>query len=221
MTTADREVITLPIEGMTCASCVGHVVRALEDVQGVETVTVNLGTEKASVAAEVDRLDELVRAVEESGYSVGTEKVTLGIGGMTCASCVGHVERALEGVPGAVSASVNLATENAVVEFVPGVAGVSDMRQAVGDAGYTVVSLIADEREAVASADIARLRRSFVISLAAAGAIMALMAGPGVDDLLPFRLDFLLLALATPFSSGPQGRFTWAPGAPSATAPPT
>ena len=110
MTTETRDLITLPIKGMTCASCVSHVATALEEALGVEEVTVNLATEKATVrlSSRDVRLGDLVDAVEDAGYGIATEKVTLGIGGMTCASCVGHVESALNSVEGVASASVNL-----------------------------------------------------------------------------------------------------------------
>jgi Cu+-exporting ATPase len=128
---------------MTCASCVAHVERALKGVDGVSDVNVNLATEKASVRFSGDAvgIGDLVEAVQETGYEVPTETVTLPIGGMTCASCVAHVERALSRVPGVVGASVNLATEKATVTFVPGVAGLTDFKQAVAEAGYEVLEI--------------------------------------------------------------------------------
>ncbi len=133
--------LTLPVEGMTCASCVGHVERALNKVAGVEQANVNLATERASVTFDPKRstVADLVDAVHDAGYDVPTETITLPIGGMTCASCVNHVERALNKVDGVISAGVNLATEKATVTFVPGVAGIADFRQAVADAGYEVL----------------------------------------------------------------------------------
>ncbi len=126
-------------------------------------------------------------------------KTTLAIGGMTCASCVSHVERALKEVEGVASASVNLATERATIEYAPGVAGISDMRHAVEDAGYSVISVLADGTDDAATPrDVSVLKRKLIFSLAVSGAIMALMFTPGVGDALPFRMDYLLLALATP-----------------------
>ncbi|MFQ5858796.1 MAG: HAD-IC family P-type ATPase, partial [Anaerolineae bacterium] len=133
--------MTLPVEGMTCASCVGHVERALRKVAGVEAANVNLATERASVTFDPQRssVAHLVAAVHDAGYDVPTESTTLSIRGMTCASCVGHVERALKKVDGVISAGVNLATEKATVTYLPGVVGVAEMRQAVADAGYEVL----------------------------------------------------------------------------------
>ena len=128
-----------------------------------------------------------------------TEKVTLVVDGMTCASCVRHVETALTSLEGVASANVNLASEKATVEYVPGVAGISEMRHAVEDTGYSVVGLAGDESgEFATSKSQTVLRRKFMFGLAVAALIMAAMAIPAVGTALPFRLDFVLLALATP-----------------------
>ena len=199
--TKTKTQITIPVKGMTCASCVSHVASALEDTPGVEKVDVNLATEKAtvSVGEKAPALEELAHAVEDAGYGVATETATLGIGSMTCASCVWHVEKALVEVEGVVAANVNLATERATVEYVPGVAGISDLRYAVEDSGYSVSAVIGDDEDAAATPkDVSALRTKFIVSLAVAGAIMTLMAIPGMGDRFPFRMDYLLLALAAP-----------------------
>ena len=76
-----------------------------------------------------------------------TVSTSLNIGGMTCAACVYHVERALNGVPGVNRASVNLGVEKATVDYSPGLAGLDDLRRAVEEAGYTVESAGDRERE--------------------------------------------------------------------------
>jgi Cu+-exporting ATPase len=132
--------VSLPIEGMTCASCVGRVEKALSRVPGVQAASVNLATEKATVQMLADAplsLQVLNRAVEAAGYSVPLEQVRLRIEGMTCASCVGRVEKALSRVPGVQTAEVNLATEVATVTRVRGNAPLAELLQAVHDAGYT------------------------------------------------------------------------------------
>ena len=127
------------------------------------------------------------------------QKMSVAIGGMTCAACLSHVESALTGVEGVAAASVNLASERALVEYVPGLAGISDLRYAVEDSGYSITEVGGDENDAsLATGDAAALKRKFVFSLAVAAGIMTLMAVPGVGDSLPFDVDLLLLALATP-----------------------
>ena len=201
MVAAPKSQITLPITGMTCAACVSHVSDALEEVGGVEGVSVNLATEKASLdlgSSEVE-LSMLTRAVEDAGYGIGTRKTTLAIGGMTCAACVMHVENALEEADGVLSASVNLATERASVEYVPGLAGISELRHSVEDAGYSVAAVVGDPSDDAATPrDVRTLRNRMVFSVAVAAIIMALMAIPNAANLFPFRMDFALLALATP-----------------------
>ncbi|WFU04731.1 heavy metal translocating P-type ATPase (plasmid) [Rhizobium sp. CB3171] len=143
-------VISLPIDGMTCASCVGSVERALKEVPGVDSVSVNLATEKASITAHaaMDRA-KLVQAVENVGYSVpgnfapAASSIELSIEGMTCASCVGSVERALKAVPGVSEAAVNLATERATVK---GSADAATLIAAVENAGYEA-KLVGADRE--------------------------------------------------------------------------
>jgi Cu+-exporting ATPase len=113
---------TFPVQGMTCASCVGRVERALRHVPGVRDVSVNLATETATVAAEASaERSAMLTAVEGAGYEVPRTEVELAIEGMTCATCVGRVEKALAGVPGVLSVAVNLATERATVDAAAGV----------------------------------------------------------------------------------------------------
>ncbi len=138
--------VSIPVRGMTCASCVAHVEHALRGVDGVEDVAVNLATERATLRFDPQavRMADLVRAVQETGYEVPTETVILPIGGMTCAACVAHVEEALGRLPGVVSAAVNLATEKATVTFIPGVVGIPDFKRAVAEAGYEVLEAPAE-----------------------------------------------------------------------------
>jgi len=133
--------ITLPVQGMTCASCVAHVEKALRGVEGVEQVNVNLATEKASLDFKTDAVitGDLVKAVRDTGYDVATETMTLNIDGMTCAACVNHVEQALNKVPGVLEANVNLATERATVTYVAEATGPADFARAVREAGYEVI----------------------------------------------------------------------------------
>ena len=148
------------IEGMTCASCVMRVEKKLKKVPGVAEAAVNLATERARVAYDPARTTpaDLVTAVKAAGYGatpIATAPVapapapaapaatpaeeptaTLAIEGMTCASCVRRVERALLKVPGVESATVNLATEKATVAYDPASVGIADLTAAVEKAGY-------------------------------------------------------------------------------------
>ena len=107
----------LPIAGMTCASCASRIERAISQVPGVQQSSVNLATEQARVEAPAESLPALVEAVQQAGYSVPAQSLELQIGGMTCASCAGRVERALNKAPGVQRVSVNLANERAHIEL--------------------------------------------------------------------------------------------------------
>ncbi|WP_151635909.1 heavy metal translocating P-type ATPase [Noviherbaspirillum aerium] len=136
--TADTADLSFRVDGMTCASCVARVEKALKAVPGVRQASVNLATETATVKAgrEVG-VESLAQAVNKAGYEVPAQSVSLSISGMTCASCVMRVEKALKKVPGVTGASVNLATEKAQVSAV----GVSAdaLIAAIGKAGYEAV----------------------------------------------------------------------------------
>ena len=135
---------TLPIEGMTCASCVARVERSLRSVAGVTEASVNLATESATVqAAPGVALPALTAAVEKAGYTVGEKTFDLAVEGMTCASCVARVEKALKAVPGVLSAEVNLATESAAVRA-SGAVELAALRAAVEKAGYVASSRSAE-----------------------------------------------------------------------------
>lgn len=128
---------SLQVTGLSCAGCVGRAERALAGVEGVSAASVNLANATARVeAAPKVPLAALTDALAEAGYPAAQSEVTLRIEGMTCASCVGRVERALQAVPGVVSASVNLAAESAQVVYLPGVAQVAELMRAADGAGY-------------------------------------------------------------------------------------
>ena len=119
---APTDSIDIPIQGMTCASCVGRVEKAIRSVAGVTAANVNLATERAHVefapaAADPAAVAEAIRA---AGYEPSAQSLELTIEGMTCASCVGRVEKALKRVPGVLEANVNLATERASVRYLGG-----------------------------------------------------------------------------------------------------
>lgn len=128
------------VEGMTCASCVSRVEKAIRAVPGVASASINLATERATVDFS-GALDPrgVVSAIEKAGYAVRSETTELLIEGMTCASCLSRVEKALTAVPGVASASVNLATEKAVVIHPADTVTRSQLEEAVRARGYDVV----------------------------------------------------------------------------------
>ena len=164
------EQATLPISGMTCAACVGRVERALSKAPGVDGARVNLATERASIRYDPAATSPaaLADVVRKTGYDVPVDEMSLTVQGMTCAACVGRVERALRKVEGVLDASVNLATERAVVRHVPGAVSSDRIEAAVRDAGYNVLQIeggqdrVDAEREAREAERLALRRRLFV-----------------------------------------------------------
>ena len=134
-----EERLTLPIKGMSCASCAKSVEGGLAGVDGVAEARVNFATERAQVGLQKGRrvpVENLAQAVADSGYEVRTAETALTVQGMTCASCVSRVEDALNAVEGVLEATVNLATDRATVRYVPGATERTDLTQAIRDAGY-------------------------------------------------------------------------------------
>ncbi|HFJ4330004.1 heavy metal translocating P-type ATPase [Serratia liquefaciens] len=163
--------LSLPVEGMTCASCVGRVERALKAVPGVQTATVNLATERADITfGDPADPQAAVGAIESAGYAVREETTELGIEDMTCASCVGRVEKALRQIPGVIEANVNLATERARVRHSAGLVTTAMLEAAVEQAGYKARRLSAatassDDQDSERRENEARgLRRSLLIA---------------------------------------------------------
>jgi P-type Cu+ transporter len=136
MNTTAPAPIELQVIGMTCASCVLRIEKSLKAVSGVREVSVNLATEKASVQAETTvTAKALAAAVRKAGYDVATTQTTLQVEGMTCASCVARVEKALLKVPGVQAATVNLATEKASIQALSTVP-LAALKAAIAKAGY-------------------------------------------------------------------------------------
>ncbi|AEG93992.1 heavy metal translocating P-type ATPase [Ramlibacter tataouinensis] len=143
---------TLPVEGMTCASCVARVEKALRAVPGVQDATVNLATQAATVTTGPGvSLDTLRAAVQKAGYAVPERSIPLDIEGMTCASCVARVEKVLRKVPGVLAAGVNLATEKAEVRVASVETTAATLVAAVEKAGYRARPTVATGSQAGAA----------------------------------------------------------------------
>ena len=187
---------SIHITGMTCTTCAATIKKGLSQTPGVEQADVSFASEKASVEYDPTKVDlaKIKNTVSQLGYGVATKKSIFPVGGMTCASCVARVEEALSSVPGVISASVNLASEKATVEYLEGT-GLADMRRAVKDAGYELgpeVQALEDVTTA-AQREIRVLRNRFIIAAILTASIMAL--GWGLSFV---GKSYLLLALATP-----------------------
>jgi len=169
-----NQTVTLPIGGMSCASCAARIEKGLRNLSGIKEANVNLATEKAVVTYDPQVLNEegLIRTIEDLGYKVPlpenkSEKMVISVGGMTCAACGRKVEKALAALDGVSEASVNLATEKATVLYQPGLLEKADFRKVIEDLGYEVCGfdeILADRERQARAEEIRRQKRKFVFS---------------------------------------------------------
>jgi P-type Cu+ transporter len=196
--------VDMGVGGMSCASCVASLETALGRVPGVGHVSVNLAAERATItyAADVTSVQALAQAIEDAGYQVRTETVTLPIHGMTCAACVNTLERGLHKANGVLSATVNLATGRGTVTYLPAVIDAQGLQEVVEDLGYEVPEVRGPaedvERKARAQ-EMAMLRRKFSV-----GAILSTLVLVGsMPEWVPWwpailTSHFTLWGLTTP-----------------------
>ncbi len=184
------------VEGMTCASCVARVEKALAAVPGVTSASINLATDTARVASSQNvPLATLQAAVDKAGYALASTDIDLLVAGMTCASCVGRVEKALLKVPGVLAASVNLATESARIKVTGGVTA-GTLIAAIDKAGYAATLPAASQAGApVVAPNRDGMKVAFAAVLAFPLMLPMLLEWAGIHLMLPGWLQF---ALATP-----------------------
>lgn len=209
------------INGMTCASCVRRVEKAISAVPGVASANVNLATERATVQfTGMPDTKAVLRAIENAGYEPKVEIQELDVEGMTCASCVSRVEKALKAVPGVADASVNPATEKATIRLVSGAVDVGALEAAVRDAGYAVrkaaVTEAAKETEDHRTAEVRRLKILVIFSALLTLPLFLVEMGshflPGVHELVMDTIGmrhnlYIQFALASVVLFGPGLRF--------------
>ena len=132
--------LSIPVNGMSCASCASRIETSIKKLKGVHSASVNFATEKANVIydpTEVD-LSQIGKSIEDAGYQTGELNMQVSIRGMSCASCVSRIEQQLRSLPGILDASVNLSTEQAFIKYLPEQVDFDRIQRAVQDAGYEV-----------------------------------------------------------------------------------
>ncbi|MFM1959295.1 MAG: hypothetical protein RL588_812 [Pseudomonadota bacterium] len=211
--------IDIPVLGMTCASCVGRVEKAIAAVPGVAAASVNLAAERAHVELTSDgQTAAVIDAIRKVGYEPLERRIELTVAGMTCASCVGRVERALRATAGVISAQVNLATERAQVQVLDGT-DLGALTAAVAKAGYDArptaeaTPELADREREAREAEIEGLKRNVITAATATAPLFLIEMGrhfvPGVHHWLagaigeqPWRLASFALAAFVLFGPG-------------------
>ena len=216
----DSESVMLSITGMSCASCVGRVEQALNDVPGVSGASVNLANETARFETDgADATTAAVNALTTAGYPARTSRVTLSVGSMSCASCVGRVEKALVVAPGVVDVAVNLAAETASVEYLSEVITPEEIAGISTAAGYPAEVAQADAQASRSErkADEAKaLARRVIFAAILSVPVFILEMGkhtiPGFEDLIERTIGIqtswlIQFALATVVLFGPGWGF--------------
>ncbi|WP_274520729.1 MULTISPECIES: heavy metal translocating P-type ATPase [Ectothiorhodospira] len=215
--------LTLSIGGMGCASCVGRVEDALSALPGVDRVSVNLATEKATIESDQGLPDAntLRQAVADAGYQVETDDLVLDVQGMNCGACSSRVQRVLDQTPGVTDAAVNLANGQARVTVLTGAITAADLARRVTDAGYESKPLEAgpdreDRERARRAAELTGLRRAVMIAAALTLPVVVLDMGghfipafhEAVHGAVGTQAVYLLFfVLATAVQFGPGLRF--------------
>lgn len=130
--------LQMPIVGMDCAACVVTIEKAVAHVPGVKHARVNYSTEKLYVEYKSDQvgIEQIMKAVKSAGYRTGKATMQIGIGGMYCSSCVEKIEKELRRSPGVLSASVDLGTESAVIDYIPSAVQVGAIKSTIERLGY-------------------------------------------------------------------------------------
>nr|WP_299034446.1 heavy metal translocating P-type ATPase [uncultured Tenacibaculum sp.] len=144
VTNNNKNIIYLPLEGVESEHCALIVEKGLAQVEGIETHKVELNNQRAAITvANEEVLANAVTAIKDLGYGVTTVKKVFPVLGMTCASCAGSAESIVSYEPGVVNASVNFASGNLTVEYLPNMTNATKLQKAVQGAGYDL--LIEDE----------------------------------------------------------------------------
>jgi Cu+-exporting ATPase len=188
--------IQVAIGGMHCAACAAAIERGLAKISGVKRASVNFASGKAAIVYEPSRINlaRIKDAISRLGYALVVRESVFPVSGMTCASCVGRVEKALSGVPGVVSVNVNLASERATVEYLEGTE-LASLKRAVREAGYELgtAAETLEDVTVTAQREIKALKRRAILATVLGFSILALGLGA------PFAgRSYLLWALATP-----------------------
>ncbi|MDT8328892.1 MAG: heavy metal translocating P-type ATPase [Roseovarius sp.] len=195
--------IRIDVQGLSCAACAGRAERALEGVNGVSDVAVNFATGRAQMHLEGADATAIAKALSAANYPAREETVTLNVTGMTCASCVGRVERALLAVPAVLSASVNLANETAQVRYLSGSTDANQLARGLTEAGYPTRPKdgTPDDQAARRAAEAAHARRQTLIAAALTLPVFLLEMGSHV---IPGMAALIAGSIGTTVSWGVQ-----------------
>ncbi|WP_342605280.1 heavy metal translocating P-type ATPase [Peribacillus sp. FSL E2-0159] len=197
---------TMQITGMTCAACANRIEKGLNRMEGVEEATVNLALEKSVIKYDSEKLSnkDFEKKIQDLGYDVVKEKKEFTITGMTCAACANRIEKGLNKLDGVSRANVNLALENATVEYDPTEASPVDIIQRVEKLGYGAI-IKEDNTESVdfRQKEIQKQKNTFIFSVILSFPLLWAMVSHFSFTSFIYMPDFLMnpwvqMAFATP-----------------------
>lgn len=210
--TAER--ITVPVAGMHCAACANRIERNLQKAPGVRKANVNFATSRATVEYEPGTagVGDAIRVIRDTGYDTRVARTHIGIQGLARAAGVERIEKLLRRVPGVLSATANLASEEAYVEYVPGVTRIADLHEAIREAGYEPADAIEEEdpeqRERITRVrEYRSLQRKFWGSMII-GIVAMIASMPIMGHGMAMEGDIFMRAVA-PLNRGLETIFPW------------
>ncbi len=216
--TPGADEFTLPVEGMSCASCVGRVERVAGDVPGVAGASADFVTGRLRGTAAAGSVDwsGLAENLRGAGFPPIESERVFRVEGMSCASCTGRVEKALKARPGVLEASVNLSSEEVTVRYLDGVMEAEGLKEAAAAAGYPLSESVHRAAGEHAADESAKLRRNLWVAAALTLPLFLLDMGPMVIPAFGSVLEeavsrdallLLFFVLATLVQFGPGLRF--------------
>lgn len=207
----NKDTITLPVSGMSCAACSARLERGLNQLPGIKAAAFNLALQKGTITYDPLEISphEMIDKIKNMGFDVPTQNIELLVSGMSCAACSARVEKKLLSLPGIRKAGVNLATGKANVEFVTGLITVSDLRKSIASLGFTAQIAkdvhpgeVEEKQQKEIKAQIARFVLALVLSIPLIWMMVAGLFGS------TWMLNpWLQLALATPVQFIAGGQF--------------
>jgi Cu+-exporting ATPase len=200
----NKENITLPVKGMSCASCSARIEKKVGELEGVDSVHVNFAAEVATIEFDPQKIsaNQFPKTIEKLGFEIPGLRRLFPVEGMTCASCVSRVEKKLASLEGVREVEVNLATEQVLIDYTPALLDFEVLRSALEEAGYHLLPSL-EESEGISSQTdeerhlkhLAQLKQKLILS----GLISLVVMFLSMQSLFNIELkNVLLFVLATP-----------------------
>lgn len=208
--------LILPVTGMTCANCVFTVERSLKKDKAVQSATVNLSNERASIEYDptATNLPALISRVEKAGYGIAIGEAELSVMNLGYANDARRLEKKISLTEGVLTVQANLSTDHVRISYVPTVISLSEIRQLIESAGFELIEEDSEVADVEANARLAETKRQKKLLLT--GIVFSiplfLLSMAGDFGLIPdhithavwFRLILMALALPVQFYVGWQ-----------------